>query len=192
MRFFLLLICLSFCLLADNVVNFSDITMGKGKDKTKMFSKNGVLLNENIIISGFPEELSVSSVEAYNISSLCEIENINMTKISKIEVSFKDGYPDVNVKCYNRKDNIFFEKKELSDNIIEVKKYDVNGVLEQRKKINGIYIQYTSFYESGAVLKEGQYVNSKKDGLWKEFYKDGNIKSITNFKKNKIMSIEKF
>ncbi|MBP9477256.1 MAG: hypothetical protein KBF12_01435 [Sebaldella sp.] len=192
MRFFLLLIFLSFSIFAVDEVDFSDIKMEKGKNKTKTFSKNGILINTSVIILGFPEELSISSMEAHNVSSLCDIENINMTKISKIEADFQNGYPNGNVKCFNRKDKVFYEENLLPNNVVEIMKYDVNGILDQRKRINGSAIEYTSFYDNGTILKEGNYINNQKNGVWKEYYKDGNIKSITNFKKNKIVNIEKF
>ncbi|WP_276167949.1 toxin-antitoxin system YwqK family antitoxin [Zobellia alginiliquefaciens] len=42
-----------------------------------------------------------------------------------------------------------------------------------------------NYYENGQIKEEGQIVKNKKEGLWKEFYKDGTIKSTINYKEGK-------
>ena len=42
------------------------------------------------------------------------------------------------------------------------------------------------------LQKKSDEENHKKEGTWKEYYKDGNLKSITEFKKDRIINIVKY
>ena len=183
---------ISISLIASTEIDFFSIVIEKGKNKQRVFTSEGKMLDKEISIINFPEELSVASKEGYNISSLCDTENINMTKISKIDVEFNDGISTQNIKCYNRKNLLFYESEIIENNLLEVSKYDINGILDQRKLYNENLIEFTSYYDNGQILKEGNYKNHKKEGTWKEYYKDGNLKSITEFKKDRIINIVKY
>ncbi|MCP1226068.1 toxin-antitoxin system YwqK family antitoxin [Sebaldella sp. S0638] len=188
----LIYFCISILLISSTEVDFFDIKLEKGKNKKRIYTSEGKVLNGNVSIINFPEELSIASKEGNNISSLCDTENINMTKISKIDVEFEEGYPMQNIKCYNRKDILFYESEVVSSDTFEISKYDINGVLDQRKIYKGASVEYTSYYDNGQILREGNFKNNRKDGIWKEYYKDGKLKSVTEFKKDKIVNIVKY
>ena len=188
----LIYFCISILLISSTEVDFFDIKLGKGKNKQKIYTSEGKILNGSISIVNFPEELSIASKEGYNISSLCDTENINMTKISKIDVEFEEGYSTQNIKCYNRKDLLFYESELISSDTFEISKYDINGILDQKKIYKGDSAVYTSYYDNGQILREGNFKKNRKDGTWKEYYKDGKLKSVTEFKKDKIVNIVKY
>ena len=87
---------------------------------------------------------------------------------------------------------MFYESEVLGDNSLKASKYDINGILDQRKLYNENIIEFTSYYDNGQILKEGNFKNHKKEGTWKEYYKDGNLKSVTEFKKDRIINIVKY
>ena len=186
MKFFLLIICLSFSIFAVDEVSFDKIKVSKAR-----FKQKGRLIDGDIIILDFPEKASIHSREAYNFTELCGIDYVNMTKISKIEASFKKGY-NKKVKCFNRKGKIFYEKNVLSEDSVEAMKYGIDGILDQKRVENGKTVEYTSFYKNGNILKERKYINGLREGVWKEYYIDGSIKSIIKFKKGKAVNIERF
>ena len=189
---FLVYFFISISLIASTEIDFFSIKIEKGKNKQRLYTSDGKALNNEISIINFPEELSVSSKEGHNLSSLCDTENINMTKIAKIDVEFQDGYPTQNTKCYNRKNILFYESEVLGENLLKISKYDINGTLDQRKLYSGDIVEFASYYDNGQVLKEGNFKNHKKDGVWREYYKDGNLKSVTEFKKDRIINIVKY
>lgn len=184
--------CISIFLTASTEIDFFSIKLEKGRDKQKIYTINGKQLDKEVSIVNFPEELSVASKEGYNISNLCDTENINMTKISKIDIEFENGIPTQNIKCYNRKNVLFYNSVAQQNGIFEIFKYDINGVLDQKKIYNKDIIEFTSYYDNGGILKKGVYKNNKKEGVWKEYYKDEKLKSVTDFKKDKIVKIEKY
>ena len=186
MRIFLLLLCLSFSIFAVDEVSFTNI-----KKSGERFKKKGHLIDGDIIVSDFPEKASVDSRKAYNFTELCGIDYVNMTKILKIEANFKKGY-NKSVKCFNRKGKVFYEKNVLSKDVTESMKYGIDGILDQKRVENGKIVEYTSFYKNGNILKERKYINGLREGVWKEYYIDGSIKSIIKFKKSKVISIERF
>ncbi len=183
---------ISISLAASTEIDFFSIKIEKGSNRQRVYMSDGKILDKEVSIVNFPEELSVASKEGYNLSSLCDTENINMTKISKIDAEFKDGISTQNVKCYNRKNLLFYESEVLGDNSLKASKYDINGILDQRKLYNENIIEFTSYYDNGQILKEGNFKNHKKEGTWKEYYKDGNLKSVTEFKKDRIINIVKY
>ncbi len=186
MKYFLLIICLSFSIFAMDEVSFTKIKVSKERFKIK-----GNLIDGDIIILDFPERASIHSREAYNFTDLCGIDYVNMTKISKIEASFKKGY-NKKVKCFNRKGKMFYEKNVLSEGNVESMKYGIDEILDQKKVEKGQIVEYTSFYKNGNILKERKYVNGLSEGIWKEYYIDGSIKSIIKFKKGNVVNIERF
>ena len=189
---FLVYFIISISLISSTEIDFFSIKIEKGKNREKVYSSNGQLLDKAISIINFPEELSTASKEGYNISSLCETENVNITKISKIDIEFKDGVSTQNIRCYNRKNILFYESEILENNSFKVSKYDINGILDQRKMYHDNLVEFYSYYDNGQILKEGNFKNHKKEGIWKEYYKDGNLKSITEFKKDRIINIIKY
>lgn len=188
----LIYFCISILLICSTEVDFFDIKLEKGKNKKRIYTSKGRILDGSVSIVNFPEELSVVSKVGDNISGLCDTENINMTKISKIDTDFKEGYPTQNIKCYNRKDILFYESEAISMNTFKISKYDINGILDQRKIYRDDSVEYTSYYDNGQKLREGNFKNNRKDGIWKEYYKDGKLKSVTEFKKDKIINIVKY
>lgn len=183
---------ISLFLTASTEVDFFSIKLEKGKNRQKVYTSYGIQLDNEISIVNFPEELSIASKEGYNISGLCDIENINMTKISKIDIEFQNGYPTQNIRCYNRKNILFYESEELQDEALKISKYDINGILDQKKIYNKDTAEFISYYDNGQILKKGSYKNNKKEGIWKEYYKDGKLKSSAEFRKDKIVKIEKY
>ena len=155
----LIYFCISILLISSTEVDFFDIKLGKGKNKQKIYTSEGKILNGSISIVNFPEELSIASKEGYNISSLCDTENINMTKISKIDVEFEEGYSTQNIKCYNRKNILFYESVMLENNSFRVSKYEINGLLDQKKLYHDNLIEFYSYYDNGQILKEGNFKN---------------------------------
>ena len=189
---FMVCFFISISLMASTEIDFFSIKIEKGKNKQRVYVSDGKVLDKEVSIINFPEELSVASQEGYNLSGLCDTENINMTKISKIDAEFQDGYSTQNIKCYNRKNILFYESEILENNSLKVSKYDINGILDQRKLYSGDILEFTSYYNNGQILKEGNFKNHKKEGTWKEYYKDGNLKSVTEFKKDRIINIVKY
>ena len=189
---FLIFFFISVFLMSSTEIDFGDIKIEKGKNKQMVYVTHGKFLDKDVNIVNFPEELSVASKEGYNISSLCDIEHINMTKISKIEAEFKDGYPTKNAKCYNKKNILFYKSEMLGHNSHEISKFDINGMLDQKKVYTENITEFTSYYDNGQILKEGSFKNHKKEGTWKEYFKDGKLKSVTEFKKDKIINIVKY
>lgn len=70
---------------------------------------------------------------------------------------------------------------------VNLPKYDINKItliskqgesFYNQKKFNGELFQ--TFLNNDSVLL-GKYVNGKKDGKWKKFYEDGNLKEIRNY-----------
>ena len=189
---FLVYFFISISLIFSTEIDFFSVKIEKGKNKVKVYTSDGQILDKEISIINFPEELSISSKEGYNISGLCDTENINITKISKIDVEFKNGISTQNIKCYNRKNILFFESEILENNSFRISKYDINGILDQKKLYNDNIIEFYSYYDNGQILKEGNFKNHKKEGTWKEYYKDGSLKSVTEFKKDRIINIVKY
>ncbi len=189
---FLVYFFISISLISSTEIDFFSIKIEKGKNKERVYSSDGKILDKAISIINFPEELSIASKEGYNISGLCDTENINITKISKIDVEFKNGISTQNIKCYNRKNILFFESEILENNSLRISKYDINGILDQKKLYNDNIIEFYSYYDNGQILKEGNFKNHKKEGTWKEYYKDGSLKSVTEFKKDRIINIVKY
>ena len=107
-------------------------------------------------------------------------------------MEFKNGISTQNIKCYNRKNILFFESEILENNSLRISKYDINGILDQKKLYNDNIIEFYSYYDNGQILKEGNFKNHKKEGTWKEYYKDGSLKSVTEFKKDRIINIVKY
>src|SRR5690606_26674084 len=66
--------------------------------------------------------------------------------------------------------------------------YDSTGtVLKENYTIlnqdsNMVHGSYTMFHENGQVAVEGSFVKGQKDGQFKEFYPDGNIKREMRYK----------
>ena len=174
---------ISISLISSTEIDFFSVKIEKGKNKKRVYTSDGKILDKEISIINFPEELSVASKEGYNVSGLCDTENINITKISKIDAEFENGISTQNIKCYNRKNILFYESEILENNSFRVSKYDINGILDQKKLYNDNLIEFYSYYDNGQILKEG---------TWKEYYKDGNLKSITEFKKDRIINIVKY
>ena len=48
-------------------------------------------------------------------------------------MEFKNGISTQNIKCYNRKNILFYESEMLENNSFRVSKYDINGLLDQKK-----------------------------------------------------------
>ena len=189
---FLVYFFISISLISSTEIDFFSIKIEKGKNKQRVYSSDGQILDKAISIINFLEELSVASKEGHNISGLCDTENINITKISKIDVEFQNGISTQNIKCYNRKNILFYESEILENNSFRVSKYDINGILDQKKLYNDNFIEFYSYYDNGQILKEGNFKNHKKEGTWKEYYKDGSLKSVTEFKKDRIINIIKY
>ena len=189
---FLVYFFISISLISSTEIDFFSIKIEKGKNKERVYSSDGKILDKAISIINFPEELSVASKEGYNVSGLCDTENINITKISKIDAEFENGISTQNIKCYNRKDLLFYESEVISSDTFEISKYDINGILDQKKIYKGDSAVYTSYYDNGQILREGNFKKNRKDGTWKEYYKDGKLKSVTEFKKDKIVNIVKY
>jgi len=70
---------------------------------------------------------------------------------------------------------------------VNLPKYDIDKItltskqgesFYNQKKFNGELFQ--SFLNNDSILL-GKYVNGKKDGEWKKFYEDGNLKEIRNY-----------
>ena len=70
---------------------------------------------------------------------------------------------------------------------VTLPKYDIEKItltskqgesFYNQKKFNGELFQ--TFLNNDSILL-GKYVNGKKDGVWKKFYEDGNLKEIRNY-----------
>jgi len=89
----------------------------------------------------------------------------NGDKYGKIEII--DKYENRIVYFYN------------NDTITERIKYKNNEPFETYKK-DGFHIEYKS--NKGQILSKGYIKDNKEDGLWEDFYEDGNLKRKMNFK----------
>lgn len=66
----------------------------------------------------------------------------------------------------------------------EVYKGDTINYTDFEGKKQGKWIYFdTNNY--GKIIKEGIYVNNKKEGIWKSYYKNGNLKASITYKNNR-------
>jgi len=67
-----------------------------------------------------------------------------------------------------------------------LKYYAVNGNLKQKSTYeNGIKTgPYLNLKKDGDTVTYGNFLNYKRNGLWKEYYRNGNLKSVGLYQKN--------
>ena len=73
------------------------------------------------------------------------------------------------------------------EKFVNLPKYDIDKITLKSKQGESFYNQkkfngelFQTFLNNDTILL-GKYVNGKKDGEWKKFYEDGNLKEIRNY-----------
>lgn len=117
-------------------------------------------------------------------------------KVDNFKDDIKHGwskrfYPDSTlkrkVKYVDGKKDGFEKKYDKKGNIITLKEYD-RGFLLNREFINRRdkkgrkQGEWKTFYENGNIKTSGSYVNGKKDGIFKKYDKDGGLLNIEKYK----------
>jgi antitoxin component YwqK of YwqJK toxin-antitoxin module len=85
------------------------------------------------------------------------------------------------------------ERNDISKNLndLNFKMNDSIEILDSNRniKIKGSVIEakrdgvWQEYYNNGEIRSRGLYSNGKKDGLWKEYYENGNLERKVNYKK---------
>ncbi|NOX46114.1 MAG: hypothetical protein GXO89_03955, partial [Chlorobi bacterium] len=70
------------------------------------------------------------------------------------------------------------------------KKYFKNGDLQEMITRKGNYFngEYIAFYSNGIKREEGIYKKNRKIGVWKAWYKSGNLFSIAEYENNQLIN----
>ena len=50
---------------------------------------------------------------------------------------------------------------------------------------------WEEYYDNGQLRSTGNYIGRKKDGLWQEYYENGNLENVMNFKEGKKVGLLK-
>lgn len=66
--------------------------------------------------------------------------------------------------------------------------FDKNNKTIYQEKFENGNGTWKYFWENGNILEEGQYVNWKKDGVWKKYKKNGTIDTTTTYKNGSVVS----
>lgn len=72
--------------------------------------------------------------------------------------------------------------------IESIQAFDKNNHTIYQEKFENGNGTWKYFWENGNILEEGQYVNWKKDGIWKKYKKNGAIDSTTTYKNGAVVS----
>ena len=62
---------------------------------------------------------------------------------------------------------------------LDKSKYDAEGKLKNGK--------LTDHYKGGEVCSIGRYVGGEKDGVWKFYFRNGNLQATGKYKKDKVI-----
>lgn len=113
-------------------------------------------------------------------------------------VSFVDGYKDGIENTYS---NEWYKEKDCFESILTgITKYNLGKKVYKKSYFNNGQLllesffdedgkehgEYTFYSANGTVEIQGQYLHGKKDGLWKEFYYTGELKSETLYRNDSI------
>jgi len=87
--------------------------------------------------------------------------------------------------CNNGESGKNPKKVRLKSNEVVVNSY-VNGtpqVVRKMEEKDGqkVPVYEKEYYEDGNILKEGPLVNNQRNGKWKIYYRDGQIRNIVNY-----------
>ncbi len=82
-------------------------------------------------------------------------------------------------QCYNG-----IDQTGNKENILGIKEYSELGIRD-----DGYMINY--YAETGQISSEGMRINGMRNGIWIEYYKNGNIKSIISYWENKENGVKK-
>jgi len=80
----------------------------------------------------------------------------------------------------------FYKEYDANGNLLTIKKYvnDVEQVLASEMKPLKMQHEY---YSNGKVKREVSYRDGKKEGVWREFDENGNVKCSQTYKKGKLV-----
>jgi len=172
----------------------------------KLYDSYGFILVERNYLNNIQNGKSTSYFGADEASLQYEkARNESLGKISGT-FNYKNGKLDglQTYYDYSKEGKRFIKKKETYDNgtMIAFIEYYSNGVEKKVLQIgncsekyeNGTKLaeynsdksgklqgKYTSWFESGTKMKEGEFINDEKNGIWIEYNEDGSLKSKTEY-----------
>lgn len=80
----------------------------------------------------------------------------------------------------NKKDVYVFDNDVLKSIVC----YDINGKEIYKADTQNGVLAFKHYYENGTVRREGNYVNGKREGEWREYSGGGVVVSLENWKEN--------
>lgn len=172
----------------------------------KLYDSYGFLLVERNYINNIQNGKSTSYYGADEASLQYEkARNESLGKISGT-FNYKNGKLDglQTYFDYSREGKRFIKKKETYENGIMIGfiEYYSNGIEKKVLQIGNCYEKYESgkklaeyisdkdgklqgkyisWFELGSKMKEGEFVNDEKNGVWFEYNEDGSLKSKTEY-----------
>lgn len=130
-----------------------------------------------------------------NIQSEGEVENgafigvhkkYYITGMLEEESPYADGKLNGEASRCDRTGNLLATYTYLDDALIEYTNFNPQGeIISAGKEKDGV-IEFESFFAEGMKETEGKFVNSKRDGIWKTYYRNGNIDEETSYKDGKL------
>ncbi len=133
--------------------------------------------------------------ESGNIQNEGELDNGAFTGIYKSyystgkleeEVRYSDGKLNGKASKWDRKGNLLANYTYLDDNLIEYTNFTPQGeIISTGKEEDGV-VEFVSFFPEGMKETEGELVNGKRDGVWKTYYRNGNVDEETTYQDGKL------
>jgi antitoxin component YwqK of YwqJK toxin-antitoxin module len=152
-------------------------TNGQATGLWKHFYENGQLKTEQdfeknysnfYAENGFISSSSRSTKDS-TVNLIYSIKNKGAVTYKFVDIPNDSGFVSVNYE--------YFENKNVK--LIQSLAYRVKG---NTTSFLGTYGKYYEFYDNGKLKISGAYNNSKRVGVWKNFDKDGKMKTEFDFK----------
>ena len=102
------------------------------------------------------------------------------------EFIYSEGKLNGKATKWDRNSNLLASYTYLDDELVEYTNFNIQGEILSTGKLKDGVLEFESFFPEGMKEVEGKYINKKKEGIWKKYYRNGNIDEEETYKEGKL------